>query len=258
MSLQIASDLHLECRPATVPRWASKLLRPSAPYLLLLGDICPIAKEGLYRLFFSQVSKFYRQVLVVNGNHEFYDPKFERSIAELKEVQSRLLSPFPNVSVVDDRVVEFKEGFRVVGSTLWSHVTPAAERKLNDYRCIFSSQHHPLTFADVNKMHAGHVDFVGAALADDYAGVTLVATHHAPLLGSSDPKYATEDGFASDLSRLVPRADYWVYGHTHWPCNKTFQGCQVISNPMGYHHESRLGFDRACTISFEEEYRGRN
>ena len=71
MSFQIASDLHLEFRGENF----RGLFKPSAPILLLLGDICAcgtIADFKIYKAFIEYIAPKYKLIMHVPGNHEYY------------------------------------------------------------------------------------------------------------------------------------------------------------------------------------------
>jgi hypothetical protein len=85
-----------------------------------------------------------------------------------------------------------------------------------------------------------------AALAEPYAGPTVVVTHFAPSLRSADPRYGLVPGtagFCNALDELLPLADVWLHGHLHCPVDYVAEGvlpdgstgrCRVIANPLGY------------------------
>ncbi len=89
-------------------------------------------------------------------------------------------------------------------------------------------------------------EWLRAALAQSFAGPTVVVTHFAPSLRSADPRYGLVPGtagFCNALDDCLPQAQAWLHGHLHAPCDYTAQGilsdgapwqCRVVANPLGY------------------------
>jgi hypothetical protein len=77
-----------------------------------------------------------------------------------------------------------------------------------------------------------------------FEGPTVVVTHFAPSLRSADPRYGHVPGtagFCNALDHWLPRAQLWLHGHLHCPCDYTHQGCRVVANPLGYAHKNEQG-----------------
>lgn len=73
----------------------------------------------------------------------------------------------------------------------------------------------------------GCQNWLRQALAQPFDGKTVVVTHFAPSLRSSDPRYGMVPGtagFCSALDELLPRADLWLHGHLHAPSDYVVQG----------------------------------
>jgi hypothetical protein len=75
------------------------------------------------------------------------------------------------------------------------------------------------------------------ALAQPFAGSTVVVTHFAPSLRSADPRYGVTPataGFCNSLDDLFPRARFWLHGHLHCQQDYVEAGCRVLANTLGY------------------------
>ena len=77
VAVQIASDLHLEfyscpAEDAWREEELDRMIVPRAPVLALLGDI-GIPTHPVYRSFLLRQAERFEAVLVITGNHEFYD-----------------------------------------------------------------------------------------------------------------------------------------------------------------------------------------
>ena len=80
-------------------------------------------------------------------------------------------------------------------------------------------------------------DWLTEALAQPFAGSTVVVTHFAPSLRSADPRYGLTPGtagFCNALDGLLAQAQFWLHGHLHAPSRYSHLGCQVLANPLGY------------------------
>jgi predicted phosphodiesterase len=79
--------------------------------------------------------------------------------------------------------------------------------------------------------------WLNQALAQPFAGRTVVVTHFAPTLHSADPRYGLSPGtagFCNALDELLPSADLWLHGHLHCPQDMQLGRCRVVANPYGY------------------------
>ena len=91
------------------------------------------------------------------------------------------------------------------------------------------------------------------ALAQPFDGSTVVITHFAPSLKSSDPRYGLTPGtagFCNALDDLLPLAQLWLHGHLHSPSDYVSQGCRVVANPLGYVRKNeQAGFKPTCLVT---------
>ena len=97
-------------------------------------------------------------------------------------------------------------------------------------------------------------------MEEPFDGPTVVVSHFAPSLRSSDPRYGLVPGtagFCNALDELLPQAHVWLHGHLHAPCNYLVQGqhadgvpwqCRVVANPLGYARKGEQAqfFPRHC------------
>ena len=90
------------------------------------------------------------------------------------------------------------------------------------------------------------------ALAQPFAGRTVVVTHFAPTLHSADPRYGLSPGtagFCNALDHLLPQADLWLHGHLHCPQDMQVGRCRIVANPLGYAAKNeQLAFQPATLI----------
>lgn len=167
--LQIASDLHLEFHGKKTPEQQDELfdsiIVPKAPVLALLGDI-GIPTHPIYRRFLFHQAERFEAVLVLAGNHEFYDVQapgpaqkpsnmtwsefcarqgsVKHSVQHMKDALSTICADHPRLHFVDNTCVRFGEEVNapaLLCSTLWSHIPDHAmdqvRHSLNDYAMVY-------------------------------------------------------------------------------------------------------------------------
>ncbi len=250
MRLHVLSDLHLERAPFTTPP-------ADADVIVLAGDI----GRGASGVGWAREWAAGRPVLYLAGNHEFYGHALPGLIGEL-----RAAAAGSSVQVLenDETVIA---GVRFLGCTLWSdfdfdgseHRAASmafCARVVNDFEHIrFAAQDRAFTPQDARALHLASRAWLAARLAQPFDGVTVVLTHHAPLIGGRPPTphlRLIAGAFASDVTALMDgeRVALWVYGHTHRAHDGVVNGTRVISNPRGYPHEPVAGFDPGRMVEF--------
>ena len=131
----------------------------------------------------------------------------------------------------------------ILGATLWSHLNPNdhafLRRSLADLKRIKG-----FTTDQFTELHKTDLSWLNAQVeqirAEEQARSVLIFTHHAPTMGTSDPKYAggpTASAFATELTNEPcwgPPVKVWAFGHTHWSCDMVKKGVRVVSNQKGY------------------------
>ncbi|WP_454731068.1 MULTISPECIES: metallophosphoesterase [Cupriavidus] len=241
MKIRILSDLHLEHDfPAAMPACPADLV-------VLAGDIA----NGRTGVDWA-AGAFAQPVVYVPGNHEYYESSFDAADAAMTDAARASA----NVHVLNGAVVYFDgaggERVRVIGTTWWSdyalfgtgrreEAMLACAARMVDHRLIETDgddgQRRRFTTADALALHESASAWLAAQLAAPFGGKTVVVTHHAPDLGSLDPRYSHDvvsAGFISRRPDLVAQADLWVHGHTHTGFDYRLDGARVVCNPRGY------------------------
>lgn len=236
MKIQYMSDLHLELHENS--RYVKHEQFPvTGDVLVLAGDIFYL-KDKVEPLtnFWKWASANYRQVLLVPGNHEYYN---HGDVME-HGLQWRWMFK-ENVGFYQNQVVRIDDTDFIM-STLWSEINPADEyfvwKGMNDFRQIkFNGK--LLQTEDFNQMHAYCLDFIRKSVRESTAEHIVVVTHHLPTRRVVSAQYldsvinsalATElDGFISES-----RINYWIYGHSHTNIDAVVGGTHVVCNQLGY------------------------
>jgi len=252
LSIQLASDIHLECLAHDEPsdrRLARKLVsRTKAKYIALLGDI-GIAIRPYYRDYLIRLSKRYTNVFVLYGNHEFYHSTTKQALDVIESVSKE----YPNVIWLRAGHAFEVEGVKIIGDTLWSHLAEdeieAVGFHLNDYRHIDieleGGGRRKLRTSDTMAWHQEQLAFIKAEVEKSRKKnqPVVIMTHHAPLIrfGVTNPglwesaESEVNSAFSTDLSSMFgPPVVAWLYGHTHWNHNMVINDTIVAANQGGY------------------------
>lgn len=246
MRIQYISDIHLEFYSALLKE---KRFSPQAEILCLAGDIGYPSKP-IYRQFLKTVSEQYKKIFLIAGNHEYYNSE---SMESVQETISEIVAAFPNITFLDNSYEDY-EGFRFVGTTLWSKIPAPKLLTLQGRVCngpgalINDFDKIPdMTPALYNELHEGACEFLEEALNESPLPV-VVMTHHLPSFELIDPQYAKYKDmnafFASSCERFFKApVRAWIYGHTHTPAITIRDGIQFVCNPVGYPSESSKRID---------------
>lgn len=249
MQFQLYSDLHTEL--------IKKKMRfeTLAEILILAGDIGSLT-SNTFKPFIDEVSKKWKYVVYVPGNHEYYIKT--HSITELQRLYMEFFSQYDNVHYLDNDTWEYGE-YLFVGSTLWSK--PQNISELNDFHYIqennrlFTSKSNKKKVKKLVKlqrdtfwtMHDDSVEWIKYILNDNNSKnendrkKVIMVTHFPPINENvSNPKYKDcplRDYFTNDFNTLGISLDnikLWISGHTHYSHDFVKDDVRFLSNQLGY------------------------
>jgi predicted phosphohydrolase len=248
-TFQLFSDLHQE--------FITNFFRlpPKSDYLFLAGDIHKIYKNN-FDMFFDYVSKNWKHVFYVPGNHEYYSRNDD--IFYLKSEYKKYFQNYNNIHYLDDDYYTLNlddkndKKIIIIGSTLWSLVSNIDN--INDFKNIKQSENkntieennNLLTKETFNELHNNSIEFITKHLNKFNNEKIIVITHFPPVQkNTSSPKYINEkqhvkDYFSSNiLHNFSDKKDNilcWIHGHTHYSNDfiDDVTGIRVISNQLGY------------------------
>lgn len=129
---QLVSDLHLE-----FPGCLDKLphIPVNAPILCLLGDI-GYPNKANYRAYLLEQADRFEHVLVVAGNHEYYN---QESVQHADRLIDEICAERDNLHYLNKRSVRVGDVL-FLGCTLWPYIPPEAIEKVwmrcNDYKIV--------------------------------------------------------------------------------------------------------------------------
>lgn len=283
ISHQILSDIHLEfnsdvgCLKSLIDKYPtlSKTSQGTDPLdleltrskiFVLAGDIGSPQHDN-YWSFLQDLSTRYAKVLLITGNHEYYNLKNIYQEPPLtmtdtdKLIRLRLNSttrdtPTSSIHFLNRRCIQLR-GINYIGATLWTYIPPLFRNEIhesmNDYRRIYYNKNNneqSLQLLDPQistQIHTEDVEFIKRSIRPDMQNVVI--THHLPIPELSHSKYAKlgdiRHAFYSDLR---PKIDFtninlWICGHTHTPMTfvDTESGSKTlfVTNPLGYSKEPK-------------------
>ncbi|RDW86944.1 uncharacterized protein DSM5745_03586 [Aspergillus mulundensis] len=242
-SFQVLSDLHLEINQ----QYAFEI-PVRAKHLILAGDIGRLEDYDNYRGFLQRQTRQFERVLLVLGNHEFYNDTFPRGLEKARQLE--------NDPSMNGRLVLLHQGrydvpntlVTVLGCTLWSSVPDDAKdivrSKIQDFKKIVD-----WTVDDHNASHGSDLTWLLGQIeqirnenkTQRKKRSILVVTHHAPATkGTSSPQHeknAWSSAFGTDiLSEVSDSAPVkaWIFGHTHYTTEFQSRGVRIVSNQRGY------------------------
>ena len=238
MKIQYCSDLHLEFR-ANLRMMNAKdpVLDVAGDVLVIAGDVGYLSDKNVEHLrLWKWMSENYRQVLMVAGNHEFYN---HGDIAAMGDSWEKKF--LPNVGYYHNKVIRIGTTDFIL-STLWTRISPLDEMMvqagMNDYRQILYNRHR-LTAKDITDEFEKNFTFIQKSVETSDAEKIVVVTHHLPTFASIDKRYAGDPlnvAFATELGNYIAdsRINAWIYGHAHHQTDLMIGNTHLVSNPLGY------------------------
>jgi len=239
MKFQLISDLHLEYYNK-FPN-LDKIITPSAPNLILAGDIC-FAKHKNFILFFERISTMFENIIYVLGNHEYYN-KMEDGFHSIKEIETYIrakLDHLKNVRILQNEFINIGNVV-IIGNTLWSYLS---KKDMSGDICMLANTDFirfrnklRLKSSITNKIHLEHKKYLTDILDGFEEHKKLVITHFLPSKKCIDQKYKFDTfnkSYYSNCDHIVEKADVWCAGHTHKFMIKNINGVPIYINPVGY------------------------
>lgn len=245
MRIFVFADLHFDM-------WLRSDRNPLAPVFAMLetadaviiaGDVANNPEHGwpnvlgwLKRLVDP------KKIWLIPGNHDYYGFRLDGD-DRLREIAEANGANFLQKDVLE------LGGVRFLCCTLWSDFEmrgrpredmQAAARGLNDYRLIRRHEGGPVIVPEgTARLHADHLAWLKARLAEPYEGRTAVITHHVPSPSVSGKIDEFSPAFGSDLDELILKyqPDLWLCGHTHRHLRAMVGRTEIRNVSLGYPSE---------------------
>lgn len=238
MYFQIASDIHIEKLnvgenpPLPV---ITDFITPSAPNLILAGDIGSIYHKRELTHFLRSCRENFESVIFVPGNNEYY-LRAGYAIKPMEELDKDLqdICSETGVYLLNNAFIE-TENLIIFGSTWWSHIPDVLNMNVNIGSRKMNSD-------DFNHLHTVCRCALNTLLEKNSTGKkVLVVSHYCPTkLGTMNNHHKKDDFinlvpyyFSSSEKYLKKNlVDTWIFGHTHVFRDFLFNGDQtrIISN----------------------------
>lgn len=261
MEFRLFSDMHNEffdpvCQytPPYIPGDANRVL-------ILAGDIHCLKYGNEFAASLAKMSKQFRAIVYVPGNHEYYKSRID--VKSARHLFQKKMNP-DNLSnihfLIRDSVVI--DDVKFVGATLWTNMdraNPMVEyvlaNMMNDFKVITYYNERTDGYSKFKPVHwlNEHVSDLSyiKKTVDESKHPCIVVTHHAPSAGSLDPRFEHDVwgryGYHSVLDEVIldrPKIQFWCHGHIHKPSDYMVGDTNILCNPCGYHNEEVEFFDR--------------
>lgn len=256
MRIQIFSDLHVDVAPVK-----KITIADDVDAVIVPGDTC----EGVLRAFeqLRKIVPVHIPIVMVMGNHEFYHRFVPDELA-----LARSHGPTFNIHALENGTVTLG-GVRFFGATFWTNyqvfgeanqakVMIACAKGMSDHRLIGWQKKPWLRFRpqEAAILHHRSKAAITETLAVQFAGPTVVVSHHAVHRDSTHPRFRSDlltGAFVSDLSELIEtyQPTLWVHGHVHDSSDYLVGNTRVLCNPHGYGTENP-SFDGTLVVEVGE------
>ena len=256
MKIQYMSDLHLEFTE-NLHYIKTKPFQPVGEILVLAGDTFYLRDTIAPQMkFWNWASDHYRQVILVPGNHEYYN---NGDVTERGNSWQWMFRP--NVGYYQNKVLRIDDTDFII-TTLWSKIPEQdmfyVMRGMNDFRQILTDGRR-FTPDDFNMEHQKCLNFLKQAVNQSTAKHIVAVTHHLPTLSVVSAQHkgsVLNSAFATELGHYIAESpiDAWIYGHSHTNIDTIIGNTKIISNQLGYvcfNEHLKNGFDSSKIIEIK-------
>ena len=233
---------------------------------LWLGNKVFERRYGLSSSWLEQVAANFHAVVLVLGNHDYWEGSLNRAVSKAHEGIAAM--GLDNVFLLEKSSIIMGD-LKILGGTLWTNykngdpnLLMSAAKIMNDYDRIqigatrVRRKSRPLDMFEVHRETWRYI--FNNARRDHPAQKVFVLTHMAPSFHSINPMFHTSSDYMSnflyfsDLDGAIHQpefeADFWFHGHCHNVSDYMIDRTRVICNPRGYAGLERTGFDEQLTI----------
>jgi predicted phosphodiesterase len=250
---QIVSDLHIEYKNDEIPDPLT-LITPSADILILAGDIGSLYKFEQLNGFLKKLCVYFKTVLYVPGNHEFYmvpnnnyEPlTFNNLVGRLYLLEKNI----DNLFILNQSSVIINN-ICITGCTLWSKAEiniPHFIVRINGMTNQLYEQKYSSDLKYINKM-------INYCKSNNLQMITV--THHCPSYDVLNEKRASDKYVSLYVSKLdhlltINNVHTWVAGHTHRNFDFiTKGGTRLVSNQKGKPRDNVCDFSKSFVVNVE-------
>lgn len=226
MKIHLISDIHLQINDVfNIPKI-------DADVCVLAGDIGLIRNQICYYDFLKAAKKQFKNVILVNGNHEFYHSDYAKSLQVIKSIADDADVYLMDIHYNTENLTI--DGVTFWGSTLWTDFNNndlktknAITKGFNDYVYIkhFNANIVYETYLETVKRINWNAD--------------VVITHTMPILRDHTRFLLNSITYGFCCTKLEEQIKesnikYWLYGHSHDNMEYTVGQTKILSNQVGY------------------------
>ena len=208
--------------------------------LILAGDIVTINNIDKYQPFFDDLSNRFKDIILVMGNHEFYNSDYDAAVTDYYT----FLSQWNNIVLLENEAILYNGTTLIYGGTMWTDFDKNSLSKqyismgMNDFRIVYKDNRlfHP---DDAEKVYNQFMSGLESWL--EKVDNIIVVSHHAPSKESSLDIYKgspLNPAFCANLEEFIiensDKIKFWFHGHVHNKNDYMIGNTRVISNPRGY------------------------
>lgn len=260
MRIQYFSDIHLEFfKNINHIKILLLKINKCANTCVIPGDI-GYPFDPNYKYFLENISKIFTNIIIIHGNHEYYqlgEYQKNKTIKEIKEKTIDICSKIPNIYFLDNSYIDLPntetgQNVRFIGSTLWSNIY------LPSFMVNDKSNIDEFTMENNNSWYKENKKFIEETVNKSKDIDCVLVTHHLPSFSLINEKFLTgpyqyyNQCFASNCENLIkPPIKAWIFGHTHIKTNKKINDVQCVCNPIGYpgeNEESEINYNEIIEI----------
>lgn len=233
MIIQFLSDIHLD-DIKSYPVNPFDYIEPIGDILILAGDISSFYNINLLDSFIEPLTKCFKLLLYIPGNHEYYyyrKTKIRYKMKDLFMNSLQLEKKYTNFYYLNCSSILINN-ICIAGCTLWT----SYHELLPHYIRI-----HDMNVFKYNQLHNKHLDYLKKIdqFCVNNKHKLIIVTHHCPLSDSfnqNERKINKEDKKYNKLYYSnVPLSQFkacstWIYGHTHNNIDIKKNNIRIISN----------------------------
>lgn len=246
-TIAYCSDLHLDNFKFMGVTVYPPILNPfndKADILILAGDLFEYKYMTDHKTFIKSLSKSYKYVLIVEGNHEFYEG----------DINDKPAFKYPkNVILLKNNTFVY-EDIVFYGGTMWANLSQLSsldqyniKHMINDFDIITDKENNrKFTIERMGDLYNEFIENLYETHLNLKEGQKLcVISHFAPSLKSVTPRYAGSSinpYFCNEIDELINGMDIkcWWHGHVHSIHDYMIGNTRVLCNPRGYPREYGL------------------
>jgi len=250
--LQIVSDIHIEYEDKEDID-PLDYITPSAPTLILAGDIGSIYKIKQLTAFLSKICTYFDTVLYVPGNHEYYmtAPFLGIRKDRLDSMLENITKHIPNLYILNRKSILLGGDICVAGCTLWSVpkcVLPKFLVRIKNITTRIYKHNHVKDLNYLVKM-IKHCQTAKKKL--------VIVTHYPPtyqVLKNVKRRKKFLSLYGNDLDHLLDasKVNTWVCGHIHENFDLvTEKGCRLVGNQKGKKKDIAKDYEKNKIIQIQ-------